>query len=415
MCIAGCIARPARSSAYKGSQAGGMTDDADLALMTDRLTGQLRPNAKSLIVSLFGDAILPHGGSIWLGSLAAIAALFGCNERVVRTSVFRLSKEGWLTATQAGRRSWYGPTQSGRRRFEAADRIIYAVGSRPWSENWTIVFTGLIEGEARETVRADLAWQGFGQLLPGVMLHPAPDEASVREALAEAGLASRAVAMKASGNGWMSGEALRDTAARAWDLGQGSRRPTRNFPTISNPSSRPWHPSARTRFKRSACASCLSMPGAGRSCATRCYPRNCCRPPGRVRKPSCSAAISIANSTPWPKRISPRLWKARTDRSQSQAPNISNGLAGLATTPRRRPAVQGRPGLTALIPDGRRPRTLASPIRSRTVITQNPSAPRRAGRFAAYACEPRCNAKLTLPSTPPAVLRRPRESISILR
>jgi phenylacetic acid degradation operon negative regulatory protein len=139
---------------------------------------------------------------------------------VVRTSVFRLSKEGWLTATQAGRRSWYGPTQSGRRRFEAADRIIYAVGSRPWSENWTIVFTGLIEGEARETVRADLAWQGFGQLLPGVMLHPAPDEASVREVMAEAGLASRAAVMKATGNGWMSAEAVRDTAARAWDLGR---------------------------------------------------------------------------------------------------------------------------------------------------------------------------------------------------
>lgn len=196
-----------------------MNEDADLALMTDTLIGQLRAKAKSLIVTLFGDAIRPHGGSIWLGSLAALAAPFGCNERVVRTSVFRLSKEGWLVATQAGRRSWYRLTQSALRRFEAADRIIYAAASRPWSENWTIVFTGLIEGEARETVRTDLAWQGFGQLLPGVMLHPAPDEASVRQVLAEAGLAGDAVVMKATGNGWMSAEALRCTAARAWDLG----------------------------------------------------------------------------------------------------------------------------------------------------------------------------------------------------
>ncbi len=197
-----------------------MDEDADLAQAIGRLTGSLRLNAKSLIVSLFGDAILPHGGAIWLGSLAALAAPFGCNERVVRTSVFRLSKEGWLTATQEGRRSWYCPTGPALRRFEAADRIIYATTSKPWSENWTIVFTGLIEGEARESVRADLAWQGFGQLLPGVMLHPAPDEASVRQALAAAGLDGSAVVMKASGNGWMSAEALRATAARAWDLGR---------------------------------------------------------------------------------------------------------------------------------------------------------------------------------------------------
>jgi len=180
-----------------------MADGAKLAGMVDTLIGELRPNAKSLIVTLFGDAILPHGGSIWLGSLAGLAAPFGCNDRVVRTSVFRLSKEGWLTATQAGRRSCYCLTESGRRRFEAAHRIIYAGEPKPWSETWTIVFTGLADGSAREILRADLAWQGFGQLLPGVMLHPQPDEASVRQALAEAGLAGRAAVMQASGEGWM--------------------------------------------------------------------------------------------------------------------------------------------------------------------------------------------------------------------
>jgi phenylacetic acid degradation operon negative regulatory protein len=193
-------------------------DGADPTRAIARLTGALRLDAKSLIISLFGDAILPHGGAIWFGSLAGLAAPFGCNERVVRTSVFRLSKEGWLQATQEGRRAWYAPAPAALQRFEAADRIIYATGSKPWSENWTVVFTGLIEGEARESLRADLAWQGFGQLLPGVMLHPSPNEASVRQALGAAGGAQSAVVMKASGTGWMSAEALRQTAARAWDL-----------------------------------------------------------------------------------------------------------------------------------------------------------------------------------------------------
>lgn len=195
-----------------------MAQDAKLARTIDRLIGELHPNAKSLIVTLFGDAILPHGGTIWLRSLAELAAPFGCNERVVRTSVFRLSKQGWLTSTQVGRRSCYCLTESGRRRFEAAHRVIYAASLKPWSENWTIVFTGLAEGEAREILRADLAWQGFGQLLPGVMLHPAPDEYGVRQSLAEAGVEDRAAVMQASGQTWMKAEGLRNIAARAWDL-----------------------------------------------------------------------------------------------------------------------------------------------------------------------------------------------------
>lgn len=195
-----------------------MTMDDRLDGMIDRLLDEQRPNAKSLIVSVLGDAILPHGGSIWLGSLADLVAPFGCNDRVVRTSVFRLSKEGWLTSTQVGRRSSYSLTDSGRRRFEAAHRVIYAAGRKPWGERWLLVFTGLVEGEARERLRDDLAWQGFGQLVPGVMLHPEPDEASLRQALGDAGLGDGAVVMRASGDGWMSGEGVRDVVARAWDL-----------------------------------------------------------------------------------------------------------------------------------------------------------------------------------------------------
>ena len=196
-----------------------MTTEARTDELIDGLLERRRPNAKSLIVSLLGDAILPHGGNIWLGSLVDLVAPLGLNERVVRTSVFRLSKEGWLTSTQVGRRSAYSLTDSGRRRFEAAHRVIYAAGRKPWGERWTIVFTGLVESEPRETLREDLAWQGFGQLLPGVMIHPEPDETSLRQALVEAGLASSAVVIQGNGEGWMNAEGLRDIVARAWDLG----------------------------------------------------------------------------------------------------------------------------------------------------------------------------------------------------
>ena len=61
--------------------------------------------AKSLIVTVWGDALAPHGGAVWLSGLIRLMAPFGINERLVRTSVFRLARDGWLASRQAGRRS----------------------------------------------------------------------------------------------------------------------------------------------------------------------------------------------------------------------------------------------------------------------------------------------------------------------
>src|SRR5215831_9226156 len=84
------------------------------------------PRARSLIVTVWGDAIAPHGGSAWLSGLIRLMAPFAVNERLVRTSVYRLATEGWLAARQSGRRSLYRLTAQGARKFEHAYRRIYA-------------------------------------------------------------------------------------------------------------------------------------------------------------------------------------------------------------------------------------------------------------------------------------------------
>ena len=61
------------------------------------------PRARSLIVSVWGDALAPHGGVAWLSGLIRLMAPFGMNERLVRTSVFRLARDGWLSAQSRGR------------------------------------------------------------------------------------------------------------------------------------------------------------------------------------------------------------------------------------------------------------------------------------------------------------------------
>src|ERR1700679_1681430 len=80
----------------------------------------------SLIVTLFGDCIMPRGGTIALGSLIELAAPFGLNERLVRTATARLAHDGWLEGRRAGKLSEYHLSKNGRERFAEATKRIYA-------------------------------------------------------------------------------------------------------------------------------------------------------------------------------------------------------------------------------------------------------------------------------------------------
>src|SRR5882724_10219328 len=125
----------------------------------------------SLLITVFGDSIAPRGGAVTLGSLIRLAAPFGLTERLVRTSVARLARDGWLAAKRSGRRSEYRLTRTGTERFADATRRIYGESPRDWDGRWTLLV--LPSGGSRGTqVRGDLKWLGFGQLNPSLFAHP---------------------------------------------------------------------------------------------------------------------------------------------------------------------------------------------------------------------------------------------------
>lgn len=176
----------------------------------------------SLIVTLFGDAILPRGGTIWLGSLIRLLEPFGLNERLVRTAVFRLVKDGWLATESQGRRSNYLLTPTGHRRFEEASRHIYASNAPAWDRRWRLILVvGELGPKERDQIRRALLWQGFGALGSCGFVHPGADLAAALDALAADGLAEHLAqlmpllavdarsALAASDD---------DLVARVWDL-----------------------------------------------------------------------------------------------------------------------------------------------------------------------------------------------------
>jgi phenylacetic acid degradation operon negative regulatory protein len=186
--------------------------------------------AKSLIVTVFGDAIAPHGGTVWLGSLIDLLAPFGVNERLVRTAVLRLSREDWLVSRQIGRRSYYSFTEAGRRRFEDAHRRIYAAQQSAWSGGWHLVFTGLeaLSPAVRDKLKAELVWQGFGVVAPNLLAHPCADPEALRHVLQDLEAGDRVAVMRAARDALTGESALRALVRASWDL-DGLSRAYRDF------------------------------------------------------------------------------------------------------------------------------------------------------------------------------------------
>ncbi|MEJ2121641.1 MAG: phenylacetic acid degradation operon negative regulatory protein PaaX [Alphaproteobacteria bacterium] len=175
-----------------------MRNQGDLERRMDALQGTLTLRAKSLIVTVLGDVIDAHGGGLWLGNLIELVAPFGINERLVRTSVLRLSREDWLSARQIGRRSYYELTAAGRQRIRDSGRRIYAGPRTVWDGRWHLVLSGLGEiGEGpRARLRKELRWLGFGALGPNIFAHPQADLEALRNLLDALGLRDEVVVMR---------------------------------------------------------------------------------------------------------------------------------------------------------------------------------------------------------------------------
>ena len=140
--------------------------------LVNRFRRQRPLRGGSLLVSIFGDAIAPRGGAVTLGSLIELAAPFGLNERLVRTSMARLAADGWFENRRRGRLSEYRLSREGRERFAAATQQIYAVPGQPWPGSWTIVLVPPNSRKERQSARDALSWAGFGEPIPGVFAHP---------------------------------------------------------------------------------------------------------------------------------------------------------------------------------------------------------------------------------------------------
>jgi phenylacetic acid degradation operon negative regulatory protein len=145
-----------------------------------------------------------------------VMADFGVSERLVRTSVFRLSKDGWLQSEQVGRRSYYSLSPEGRGRFEQATLRIYSVPASHWDGRWCLVLLSGLDTATKELVRKDFSWLGFGALSANVLAHPAPDIAEVDRTISRLGVAEELVVLE--GQTIRNEIGMRQLAHNSWNL-----------------------------------------------------------------------------------------------------------------------------------------------------------------------------------------------------
>jgi phenylacetic acid degradation operon negative regulatory protein len=159
-------------------------------------------SARTLLVTIFGDSVRPHGGQVWTGSLVRLVEPLGISERLVRTSLNRLAGEGLLATRRAGRRSFYSVTPAADREFASVEDRIYHRAREAWDGRWTIVAeTGGLPAPVRAELRQRLGWLGFAALTPGVQICPADHSAAVGAMLEDLDACGGVAAFRGQANG----------------------------------------------------------------------------------------------------------------------------------------------------------------------------------------------------------------------
>lgn len=125
----------------------------------------------SVIVTIFGDSVLPRGGVAGAAALGAIAARLGIRPSALRVALHRLVRDGWALRAREGRGSLYRLSPEALARSAEARRRIYAPGpalTGPW--RLAAAPAGLRERP-----------EGFALLAPGLWLggagQPVPEGA----------------------------------------------------------------------------------------------------------------------------------------------------------------------------------------------------------------------------------------------
>ena len=182
------------------------------------LVEEMAPKAKSLIITFFGDTVFPHGGTIWLGSLVKFMEEFGISEKLTRTSIFRLTKEGWLSSKKFGRESYYSLSDLAIERFLKAHYSVYAYDEQDNDNDWIVLFTNSVNPSKELELSKILKKEGFSAPSKHVYLHPHYRMEYIQDILIKQELQNEVLLVKGPIQMPMTKEVIKEMIHTYWDM-----------------------------------------------------------------------------------------------------------------------------------------------------------------------------------------------------
>ena len=148
------------------------------------------PAARSLLLTILGEFVLPLGDAVWQETLVAALVSVGYSEQAARQALARSVRDGWLISSRQGRRARLSLTdQTAELLASGASRIYSFAEPWEWDGRWLVLILRVPEArrEVRHQLRTRLAWAGLGSMGSGVWLTPRVErEAELRAAVADA-------------------------------------------------------------------------------------------------------------------------------------------------------------------------------------------------------------------------------------
>lgn len=152
-------------------------------------------SARSLLLTVLGEFVLPREEAAWTGALIAGLAEVGVEEKSARQALWRTAAEGLLSAEREGRRVRWRLTAAGDHLLQSGTERIYGFGQQPaaWDGRWLVLAVSVPETQRqlRHRLRTRLTWAGLGSPMPGLWVTPdAVKEKEVAAAIEELGVES---------------------------------------------------------------------------------------------------------------------------------------------------------------------------------------------------------------------------------
>ncbi len=176
------------------------------------------PAARSLLLTILGEYVLPRGEAVWQETLVGALVTVGYTQHAARQALARSVRDGWLSTSRHGRRARVSLSPRTADLLASGASRIYSFGSPwDWDGRWLVLILRVPEArrEVRHLLRTRLAWAGLGSMGGGVWLTPRVErEAELREVVLEAP-AAEATSFLAELGSMGTPSAV---AAAAWDL-----------------------------------------------------------------------------------------------------------------------------------------------------------------------------------------------------